>query len=60
MTERQQFKSDRDLEKARKHNKFIRQENLHDAMHATHMLAVKCIPYLFLLLFIADLFQPKC
>jgi hypothetical protein len=59
MTERQPFKSDRDLEKARKHNKFIRQESLHDAIHASHLLVVKCIPYVFLLLFVAALVQPS-
>ncbi len=59
MTDRQHFKSDRDLEKARKHNKFVRQEGLHDAIHATHIIAVKIIPCAFLLLFIVDLFQPN-
>jgi hypothetical protein len=59
MTDRQQFKSDRDLEKARKHNKFIRQKSLHDAIHATHITAVKYTPYVFFLLFIANLFQPS-
>ena len=59
MMDRQPFKSDRDLEKARKHNKFVRQESLHDAIHSSHMLAVKWTPYLFLLLFVADLVQPS-
>lgn len=59
MTERQPFKSDRDLERARRHNKFVRQEGLHDAIHATHIIAVKYTPYVFLLLFVANLFQPS-
>jgi len=59
MTDRQQFKSDRDLEKARKHNKFVSQEGLHDAIHATHIIAVKATPYVFVLLFVADLLQPS-
>jgi hypothetical protein len=59
MTERLPFKSDKDLERARKHNKFVRQENLHDAIHATHILIVKSTPYIFLLLFIADVSQPN-
>ncbi len=37
----------------------MRQENLHDAIHASHILVVKYTPFIFLLLFIADLFQPS-
>jgi len=58
MMNRQQFKSDKDLEKARKTNQFHRQENLHEVVHVIHIRLVKWLPWTFGGLFIAHLFHP--
>jgi hypothetical protein len=57
---RQKLQSDQDLEKARKNNRFYRQEDLHDTIHTIHVNTVKYAPWAFLALFILALFQPSC
>lgn len=47
MIDRQRIHNEKDLEKARKNNRFHRQEHLHDAIHAIHIKIVKWIPWLF-------------
>lgn len=56
---RQKLQSDQDLEKARKNNRFYRQEDLHDTIHSIHVNIVKYAAWAFLLLFIIALFQPS-
>ena len=55
---RQPFKSDRDLEKARKHNRFHRQESLNDTIHSIHITVVRLAPWVFSALLILILFEP--
>jgi hypothetical protein len=57
MNDRQPLKTDRDLQKTRKNNNFLRQEDLNDTIHSIHIKVIKYALPVFVILFTLNLLQ---